>query len=205
MTADPPRPLSELVRRLADSEADTVSLGEVADALGPRALAGLLLVFGLACALPLPPGATTVFGLPLLLLAPQVATGQSAPWLPRRLRERRVAQAQLKLVLGRVAPWLERMERLSRPRFGFVVGREGRRLIGVICTIFAIVLILPIPLGNMLPATAVSLFSLAIIQRDGLAAMAGYGFAVASVGALALAAGLIGAMLRTGLSALALA
>ena len=199
------RPLSELVRELAETEGPTITLGEVVDAFGASALAGLLLVFGLACALPLPPGATTVFGLPLVLLAPQLLFDSPAPWLPRKLRERPISTAQLRGAFGRVAPWLKRLESVSRPRLSFVVNPIGRRLMGVICTVFALVLILPIPLGNMLPAATVSVFSLSLIQRDGAVAMAGYAFAAASVGALVLAANLIGAMLRTALSALSLA
>lgn len=196
------RPLSEVVCELARSEAQTVSLGEVVDALGASALAGLILVFGLACALPLPPGATTVFGLPLVLLSPQLMFDQARPWLPRRLRERRMSMADLRGAFQRMAPWLTRMEAVSRPRLGFVVGVYGRRLIGLICTVFALVLILPIPLGNMLPAAAVSVFSLALIQRDGAIAIAGYAVAAASVGVLVLAANVVGAVFKTGLSTL---
>lgn len=182
-----------------------MSLGEVVDAFGASALAGLLLVFGLACALPLPPGATTVFGMPLVLLAPQLLFDQPAPWLPRTLRERRIGMPDLRRVFERMGPWLHRMEMVSRPRLDFAVGASGRRLMGLICTIFAFVLILPIPLGNILPAATVSIFSLALIQRDGVMALVGYAFAAASVGALVLAANLIGALLQTVLTALALA
>lgn len=200
------RPLSDVVRELAQSQAETISLGEVVDAFGASALAGLLLVFGLACALPfLPPGATTVFGLPLVLLAPQLLFDHPAPWLPKAVRERRIAMPQMRRVFERMAPWLRRMEMISRPRLGFAVGRSGRRLMGLVCTAFALVLILPIPLGNILPAVTVSVFSLALIQRDGVVAMAGYAFAAASVGALVLAGNLIAALLRAGFSALALA
>ena len=67
---------------------------------------------------------------------------------------------------------------------------------------FALVLILPIPFCNMLPAAAVSVFSLALIQRDGVIAMAGYAVAAASVGVLVLAANLVSAVIKTGLSSL---
>jgi hypothetical protein len=199
------RPLSELVRELSRREGPSLTLGEVVDSFGASALAGLLLVFGLACALPLPPGSTTVLGLPLVLLSPQLLFDSPAPWLPARLRARRIGAAELGQVMTRVAPWLERMEGISRPRLGFLTGRYGRRLIGVICTLLALVLILPIPLGNMLPAATVSVLSLSLIQRDGAVALAGYGFAAASVGALMLSASLVGAMLRTALSALPIA
>jgi hypothetical protein len=52
---------------------------------------------------------------------------------------------------------------LTRPPF-----EQG---IAVICLLLAVILFLPIPLGNMLPAMAISLFSLAILERDGLAAL----------------------------------
>jgi hypothetical protein len=196
------RPLSEVVRELASSDAATLSLGEVVEAFGASALAGLILIFGLACALPLPPGATTVFGLPLVFLSPQLMFDHPAPWLPRRLRERRMPMADLRGALQKMTPWLTRMEAVSRPRLAFFVGVSGRRLMGLICTVFALVLILPIPLGNMLPAATVSVLSLALIQRDGAIAMAGYAFAAASVGVLVLAASLVGAVIKSGLSTL---
>jgi hypothetical protein len=200
-----PRRLSEVVRELADSRKAELSLGEVVDAFGTSALAGLLLVFGLACALPLPPGATTVFGAPILLLAPQLLLDREGPWLPERLRRRKLPAAQTGHVFERMQPWLRRMEAVSRPRLGFIVGQAGRRIMGVICTVLAVVLILPIPLGNMLPAATVSIFSLSLIQRDGFVAAVGYGFAAASIGALVLAAHLIAAALRTLLSSLPIA
>jgi hypothetical protein len=196
------RPLSEVVGELAHRDAETLSLGEVIDAFGASALAGLLLVFGLACALPLPPGATTVFGLPLVFLSPQLLFNKPSPWLPRKLRDRRMGMVDLRRAFERMTPWLKRMEAVSRPRFGFIVGRTGRRAMGLICTVFALVLILPIPLGNMLPAATVSVFSLALIQRDGVIAMAGYAFAAASVGVLVFAASLVVAAIKTGLSGL---
>jgi len=182
-----------------------VTLGDLVDALGGRALAGLLLVFGLARTLPLPPGATTVFGLPLLLLAPQLVLGVAAPWAPRRVRERRLSMAQVRGVFERMIPWLRRMESVSRPRLAFVVGDLGQRLIGLICTLFALVLILPIPLGNMLPGATVTLFSLAMLQKDGALALAGYAFAAASLGILVLAANILLAAARHALSALPIA
>lgn len=196
------RPLSEVVGDLARTDSATLSLGEVVEAFGASALAGLILIFGLACALPLPPGATTVFGLPLVFLSPQLLFDHPTPWLPRRLRERRMAMTDLRGAFQRMTPWLTRMEAVSRPRLAFFVGASGRRLMGLICTVLALVLILPIPLGNMLPAATVSILSLALIQRDGAIAIAGYAFAAASFGVLVLAANLVGAVIKTGLSTL---
>ena len=186
-----PRPLSALLREVADQDDERVSIGQLIDRFGGRALGALLLIFGLACTLPLPPGGTTVFGLPLMLLGPQLLFGARAPWIPQRLRDRGVPTADLRRGLPRVLLWLERAEAVSRPRLHFLFSAAGQRLIGLVCTLFALVLILPIPLGNMLPAAAVSVLSLSLVQRDGLLALVGYALTAASVGVLVLAGGLI--------------
>lgn len=186
------RPLSDLLRELCEEESPTLCVGQLVERFGGRATGALLLIFGLICTLPLPPGSTTVFGAPLLLLAPQLLLGFRSPWLPASLRRRGISTRDLRRGLPRVLPWLERMEAVSRPRLGFLLGPAGHRVIGLICTALALVLILPIPLGNMLPAAAVSVLSLALVQRDGFLALLGYGLAGASLGVLALAAGMIG-------------
>ena len=185
------QPLSAILREIAESDEPTVSISHLMDRFGGRAMGALLLVFGLACTLPLPPGGTTIFGAPLVLLAPQLAIGFKAPWLPARLRERSISTADLKKGLPKVLPWLERVEAVSRPRLTFLFGGVGQRLIGVVCTVLALVLILPIPLGNLLPATAVTVLALALVQRDGVLALLGYGLVAASVSVLVLAVGFI--------------
>jgi hypothetical protein len=191
MPAHQPLPLSDLLEALAARPSQHVTVGEIMEQFGGRALGGLLLIFGLACTLPLPPGGTTIFGLPLVLLAPQLVAGATAPWLPAGLRERSIRTEDLRRGLPRVLPWLKRVEAVSRPRLVFLFGAVGQRLIGLVCFLLALVLILPIPLGNILPAAAVSVLSLALVQRDGVLALLGYGLVSASVAVLVFAAGMI--------------
>jgi hypothetical protein len=185
------QPLSEILREISEQPEPTVSVGELMERFGGRAMGALLLVFGIACTLPLPPGGTTIFGAPLVLLAPQLMIGSRAPWLPARMRAQSIATADLRRGLPRVLRWLKRIEAVSRPRLPFLFGAWGHRAIGLVCTVLALVLILPIPLGNMLPAAAVSVLSLALVQRDGFLALFGYALAVLSGGVLVLAANLI--------------
>jgi len=184
-------PLSAILRAVSERPEPTISVSELMEMFGGRALGALLLVFGLACTLPLPPGGTTIFGAPLVLLAPQLVIGNRAPWLPRGVRERTVATVHLKQGLPKALVWLERVEAVSRPRLHLLFGAVGERLIGLVCTALALVLILPIPLGNILPAVAVSVLSLALVQRDGALALFGYLLAALSGSVLVLAAGLI--------------
>ncbi|WP_374467999.1 exopolysaccharide biosynthesis protein [Phenylobacterium sp.] len=183
--------LSDILKDLAHHEEPQISVAQLVDRFGGRALGGLLLIFGLACTLPLPPGGTTIFGFPLLLLAPQLVIGARHPWLPAKVRRGAIATADLQKGLPRVLPWIERVEAVSRPRFSFLFVGVGERLIGLVCFLLAVVLILPIPLGNILPAAAVSLLSLALVQRDGLLALFGYALTAVSVSVLVLAGSLL--------------
>lgn len=189
-------PLSGILAGLCDYAEPRISVAELMHLFGGRAMGALLFVFGLACMLPLPPGATTIFGFPLVLLAPQLIIGSSVPWLPKAVRSRTLATADLKKGLPRLIPWLRRLEAVSRPRLAILFGPVGERLIGLVCFLLALVLILPIPGGNFLPAIAVSMLSFALIQRDGLIALIGYAVAVASASVLVLAAHVIVTMFR---------
>jgi hypothetical protein len=193
-TAEPPAnelPLSAVLLDIAEHSEARISIDELMHKFGGRAIGALLFIFGLACTLPLPPGATTIFGFPLLLLAPQLIVGGGVPWLPERVRSRTISTADLKKGLPKAIPWLQKVEAVSKPRLALLFGRTGERLIGLVCTALAFVLILPIPLGNILPALAVAVLSFSLIQRDGLIALLGYVLAITSASVLVLAAHII--------------
>lgn len=187
------RPLSAILRDLGHGagEGETVMLGEIVERFGRRAFGALLFVFSAPNLLPLPPGASTLLGAPLVLLAPQVAIGVRTPWLPRALRRRRISRRALDQAFARLAPGLERIENASRPRLTWMFGPFGDRMIGLVCTALALVLILPIPFGNMLPAAAVAVLSLSLAQRDGVLTLVGYGLAATSGGVLFVTAGAV--------------
>src|SRR5690606_30481390 len=182
------KPISHVLRWFCAEPDGDISVGEIVGRLGPRAFGAILFVFSMPNLLPLPPGSSTVLGAPLVLLAPQVAIGVRAPWLPKALKARRLARSDLARTFNRLIPWLDRIENAARPRLTWMFGSVGDRLIGPACTLLALVLILPIPFGNVLPAAAVGVLSLALIQRDGALAILGYLLFAASVGVLVMTA-----------------
>lgn len=183
--------LSVLLQSLAESGADRVSFADITAHFGRRALGAALFIFALLNMLPLPPGSTTVLGLPLLVLAPQLAIGARTPWLPRFLARWSLRRSLLDRVSRKAAPWVTRVERLTRRRATFVFGPIGDRLIGVVCTLLAVVIVLPIPFGNVLPSAAVAVLSLGLVHRDGAVTILGYGLTLASATVLALTAELV--------------
>lgn len=183
--------LSVLLQELGQGEDDVVLVDEVVDHFGRRAFGALMFIFAIPNLLPLPPGSTTVLGLPLVLIAPQLALGVPNLWLPKAVGRRGVRRADLRRAIDRFTPPLKRVERLLAPRLEWMFGAVGDRIVGLVCTVLAIVLILPIPLGNILPSLTIAVLSLGLTQRDGVVGLIGYGLATASVGVLALTFGAV--------------
>lgn len=183
--------LSALLLDLADVAQGPVSVARIIDYFGPRAFGAVLFVFAVPNMMPLPPGSTTVLGAPLLIIAPQLAFGRRRLWIPRALGRLSVDSGVLAGVCRRAAPWVARGEGLTTPRLGFMFGVLGDVGVGAVCSLLAAVLILPIPLGNMLPALAVATLAFSLVQRDGLLAIVGYALALASLALLALSGSLV--------------
>lgn len=119
---------------------------------------------------------------PLVLLTAQLLIGRPKPWLPAFIRNRSFARSEFATVVGRLVPWLERAERLVRPRLLTLSEPTGERLIGLAALLLALLLFAPLPFGNMLPGLA--LFGIGLIERDGVAIIAGAGAAIAGLALL---------------------
>jgi hypothetical protein len=187
--AERSRPLSAVLRDICDDADEQVTLGEIVQRFGPRAFGALLFVIAIPNLLPLPPGSTTVLGMPIMILSPQLAIGVPRPWLPRWLDRKPIRREYLRQAIERVDPTLQRIERVSAPRLPWVFGPVGERLAGLACTALALVLILPIPLGNILPSVTIGLFGLALVQRDGVLALAAWLLTAISAGVLVIGFG----------------
>ena len=170
-----------LVGIVGNATSARVSVGDLLSALQDRALCGLILVFAATNVLPTPPGTSTVLGIPLIFLTAQLALGREGPWLPRWIAERSLDRLHFTAVIKRLAPWFARAERLFRPRLTTLTGGVAKQLLGGVCLLLSGILILPIPLGNMLPALAICLIALAVLERDGAVVLLGLVVAAVSL------------------------
>lgn len=172
--------LSSMLHGIAQDESrERIAIGDLLALMGDRALAALLFVFAVPNVLPVPPGTSTILGAPLVFLAAQLAFGLR-PWLPAVISRRTMTRSDFATLVRRIGPWLARAERLLRPRVVGLASPPMEYLVGLLCLLLAIVLVLPVPLGNMLPALAISLFALGIMERDGLWILAGFAATVVS-------------------------
>ena len=147
---------------------DTISVREIIEAFGERAFGFVIILFSLPNCLPAPPGMNSVFGVPVLLFAVQLALGFKKPWLPRRILDKRFRVATFRKIIDAAEPKLRRVENLLRPRHTALFGPRGDRLIGVFAVILALCVIVPLPGTNWVPSIALVILSMAILQEDGL-------------------------------------
>jgi hypothetical protein len=172
--AEPRRRFSEILSDLASRPVAAISLGDVLDAFGDRAFGALMLLFAAPNMLPLPPGLSVVLGAPLLFVTAQLMVGRPTLWMPSFIRRQSIRRDFFALLTIKLSPVLQRSERILRPRLSLLLHPVKERLVGAACLLLAIILLLPIPFGNIPPAWAIAAFALGILERDGLATLVGW-------------------------------
>jgi len=199
--AGPAPRTSDCLRRMADELGPCPrgpTLAALAGRLERRGYGMLLLLAALCCCLPGPPGSGVVLSLPLLLLGTGMLAGRRQPWLPGWLGRRRLPPGPLRGLLRRAVPLLERLERRVRPRWICPHSPGSRpeiiqeRVTGAAVVMLALLLALPTPLTNLPLAASVVILALGVLERDGLATLAGLAAAaLAGTATLALTGGLL--------------
>lgn len=196
--------LSADIARVLDAFAHReVTLGEIIGIMHQRAYSFLLLLIALPFCTPIPlPGLSTPFGLVIAFIGLRIACGLS-PWLPDRLLRVKLPARWLPKLFRAVEKPVRWLERGLRPSIGFLL-QDGvfRRLHGVVILICGLLLLLPLPIPftNMLPAISIALIACAMLEGDGRFSIAGgvffamaitY-FALLYVGGASLATGVAG-------------
>lgn len=163
-----PLPLSkQLAQIIEDMDAERLSFTELAAKLQSRAWGGLLFIFAAINVLPLPPGTSVFFAVPLMIVSAQMVLGRASPWFPARIDRRGVRKTELERLVAKIHGAEARIERVLKPRLAGLTAPAATRLIGVACFLLALLAAIPIPLFHMAPAAAILLFGLALIYRDG--------------------------------------
>ncbi len=181
--AVPEQTTSGLLRELAETwQGERIAIAQLVHAFGARGYGLLLFIFALPNMIPNPfPGVSSLLGLPLLLLAWQMARGSPEPYLPRRLAERTLSTAQLRTIALKAGPWVARVEKFLRPRPGWITARGGERVIGWASLLLSIPILLPGPGTNGAPSWAIGLMAIGFLQRDRMLIYAGLAFGVVAM------------------------
>lgn len=176
-----------VLRHLGHGPADErATLGELVARLDERGHALVLLLLAAPNLTPGPsmPGFSTVFALPLCVVAFEMSLGRRTLRLPPLLARRTVLRRRVAGLVVKLEPLLQRLERILKRRGPEVDTPAGCRAIGAACVLLSLLLALPIPVFSLLPALALVVIALGLLARDGLAVICGAGLGVLALAIL---------------------
>ena len=173
-----PRKLSvELAALHARAGERAVTLREVIYRLRGRAYLLLIILLVLPFIQPVPlPGLSTPLGLAIVLIALRLSLGQR-PWLPMKIQRVRLPAGFFGKLMGFTARLIRFLESVLRPRWAPLTGTAVlKQLHAIVILVSALILLLPLPIpfSNVLPAWAIFLMACGLLERDGLFVFLGY-------------------------------
>ena len=177
----PGRPARKLSVELAELQARAgdraVPLREIIYVLGTRAYLLLVIVLALPFIQPVPlPGLSTPLGLAIVLIALRLSLGQR-PWLPMKIQRAKLPAGFFGRLATATARLLRFLESVLQPRWPVLTGSSRlNQLHAVVVLLAALILLLPLPIpfSNLLPAWAIFLLACGLLERDGLFVLLGY-------------------------------
>lgn len=176
------RSTSDLLHDVVDFNEKSISIQDLSAQLGDRGFGLILLLFSLPNTVPLPiPGVSTLTSLPLIFFSAQLCLGKERIWLPGWLANRQIPMSSLRPLIQKSLPWLLKLEKLVKPRLDKITTRGFERLAGGLMLLLALLIALPIPLGNLPLGIAIAVLALAITERDGIAMITGWLFTITAL------------------------
>lgn len=173
----------DLARLIEEGGAGNVSFHQILQTLHGRGMMLLVVLLALPFVIPVPlMGLSTPVGLAVMFFGGRIALGRR-PLLPRWFLNRTVSREALKKAVSKALPMVTRMERLLRPRMHFFERWPSFRLVnglGLLLCGFALMLPLPVPFTNTVPAIAIVLLAAGMMETDGAFILAGYTMATAT-------------------------
>lgn len=162
--------LSQDLQQVLDSKAsEDYELGEFINASGDKAFGVALLILSLPSALPIPAtGISTPLGIAMFFIGLQMLMGRNTLWLPEFVLKRRISHALAEKMVGGLNWCLQKFEVFVRPRFGWLSSRGGHMSVGLLVCLLSLVMQMPIPLTNTLPAAVIFVLAVCQMEDDGL-------------------------------------
>ena len=154
----------------------SLTLEELKRTLKGRGASVLLVLLALPFCFVAIPGLSTPFGIAICLIGACLVQGRE-PWLPRFVMRQRLSAARSSQLLSGSIRIAHHLEKFVRPRLALLhTGPTMLRLIGlgIVVAGIGLMLPLPIPFSNSIPAWAVVFLAVGLMERDGLCILLGH-------------------------------
>ena len=172
------RPFSTLLDDIGSQLAagpEQVTVDTLLEGLHERGFGVALAFFALPMAIPLPkpPGLSTIFGIPMAILAAQLALGRHKMWFPRFITRKTFKKDRIATLFHALAPRVRKIEAYLKPRHEWITQGLPSRLTGLVAGLISLCVISPLPGLNTVTSFGLSLIGLGLVMRDGLAIVLG--------------------------------
>jgi len=178
------RPFSTLlddIRGQLAAGPELVSIETLLEGLHERGFGVALALFSLPMAIPLPkpPGLSTIFGIPMLILAGQLALGRHTLWFPAFVHQKTIKKARLDALFRATTPRIRQIESWLKPRHEWMTQGLPSRLTGCVAVLISLCVMSPLPGLNTVTSLGLGIMGLGLVMRDGLAIVTGGAIALA--------------------------
>lgn len=166
------RNLRTLLRSLCnETDGETVTVGDLLNAVGRRSYGPVLLLLGFIAISPLTiiPGANFLVAFVTLIFTIQMVFGRKYPWIPKKALEFSFQRKHMIMGVAAADKYVAQVDRFLKPRLTFLTQAPFAQLVALACAGAALITF-PlgfVPFGPFVPSLAILLFGLAITARDG--------------------------------------
>jgi hypothetical protein len=175
--------LSEDLQALLErSRQRELCLAEIEEALRGRGIASVIFLLSLPFAFPIPNPTSSVFGIAVMLLSVRMIFGTRS-LLPASILRKPIPHGLFDKVVRASASVFSKVEKIAKPRMHFLHRWPAMRaMIGAGVFACAFAMALPFIVPNMIPAIAILLLTLGMMEEDGVFVLAGYVLGAVSFG-----------------------
>lgn len=163
---------SEILLEMArDKNLDgDLTIYRILQLLGDRTFGLAVIFFALPSALPISaiPGISFLFGTPILALSLQMILMRETLWLPKRVARHTIHHRTIVKIVHASTRYLQKIEIFLKPRLIFMTSKYMETVNGIVLLALTLLLMLPIPLSNFILASLIIIFSLGLMEKDGL-------------------------------------
>jgi len=165
---------------------DKLTLAEIHSLLGQDGMLMFTALLTIIFLIPVSiPGVSTIFGGAILLIGISLLFNRNL-WLPESFLRKELPAQKLRIGLQSGFKWFQRLEKISKPHRLKCLSenRPAKFINGLSIILGALLLMMPfglIPFSNTLPAMALLLFSIGILQKDGYTILLGHLMNIATI------------------------
>ena len=178
---------SQILRDILTKNPDVTefTVEQIVNSIGESSFGTSLMFFAIPEVVPIPvPGLAAIVVIPTAVISAQMAMGHQQIKLPKFVLKKRVPRRALAAAIHAILPFLEKAEKVAKPRWKWATTPLARRLLGVFIFILALSIAFPMPGFNMPQAISTFIIALGLAEDYGMLIAAGVVGGLASLALL---------------------